>query len=130
MVKLFTTGLTKPLKYSCTDMKATKPDEITYSNVQSVTKKPPSHIYSNINTYNNVAPFSNLDHPDLLGKLKKSIRADKEYMHENCIHHLQMICLLLHLNQPISVSVLTLYFLHHRMISHPLRLRLVRAIQN
>lgn len=45
-----------------------KMGEVTYSNIQVVNKKSPTHIYSNINTYSNLPPYSSVDHNDILGR--------------------------------------------------------------
>ena len=56
-----------PMKYPCADVKMPKTDEMTYCNIQAVPKKSPNHIYSNVNTYNNLPSFADLDHTELLG---------------------------------------------------------------
>lgn len=52
-----------------TKSKMGKREEITYNNVQAINKKRFNHVYSNINTYNNLPSYLILNHPDLLGKI-------------------------------------------------------------
>ncbi|XP_065216645.1 lipoma-preferred partner homolog [Planococcus citri] len=64
-------------------LKSSKPDEITYSNIQLMNKKPSPHIYSNINTYSNLPPYPHLEHPDLLDDLPPPPPEPLDYGHCN-----------------------------------------------